>query len=51
MAQSNASGVLVHALPGHPIQDMNCGGDDCNATLTIPAAMVHLEASVAQALE
>ncbi|KAM8868907.1 uncharacterized protein AB9W97_016515 [Spinachia spinachia] len=51
MVQSNASGVLVYALRGRPIQDMNCVGDDCNATLAIPAAMVHTEASVAQALE
>uniref|UniRef100_A0A671WQP7 Si:dkey-256h2.1 n=1 Tax=Sparus aurata TaxID=8175 RepID=A0A671WQP7_SPAAU len=51
MAKSNASGVLVYALPGNPIQDMNCVDDECNATLSIPAAMVHLEPSVAQALE
>uniref|UniRef100_A0A8C2WH22 Si:dkey-256h2.1 n=1 Tax=Cyclopterus lumpus TaxID=8103 RepID=A0A8C2WH22_CYCLU len=51
MAKSNASGVLVYALPGNPIQDMNCVGDECDATLAIPAAMVHLEVSVARALE
>ncbi|KAM8734039.1 uncharacterized protein AB9X84_022967 [Acanthopagrus schlegelii] len=51
MAKSNASGVLVYALPGNPIQDMNCVDDECNTTLSIPAAMVHLEPSVAQALE
>uniref|UniRef100_UPI0037E9351E uncharacterized protein n=1 Tax=Semicossyphus pulcher TaxID=241346 RepID=UPI0037E9351E len=51
MAKSNASGVLVYALPGNPIQDMNCEGDDCNTTLSIPASMVHLEPSVAQALK
>ncbi|KAF7661228.1 hypothetical protein LDENG_00266700 [Lucifuga dentata] len=50
MAKSNASGVLVHALPGNPIQDMNCVGDECLSPLGIPAAMVHLEVSVAQAL-
>ncbi|XP_044064160.1 uncharacterized protein si:dkey-256h2.1 [Siniperca chuatsi] len=51
MAKSNASGVLVYALPGNPIQDMNCVGDECNSTLSIPAAMVHQEVSVAQALQ
>ena len=51
MAKSNASGVLVYALPGNPIQDMNCVDDECNTTLSIPTAMVHLEPSVAQALE
>lgn len=51
MAKSNASGVLVYALPGNPIQDMNCVEDECNTTLEIPAAMVHLELSVAQALQ
>ncbi|XP_041798340.1 uncharacterized protein si:dkey-256h2.1 isoform X2 [Chelmon rostratus] len=50
MVKSNASGVLVYALPGNPIQDMNCVGDECNTTLSIPAAMVHLEPSVAQEL-
>lgn len=50
MAKSNASGVLVYALPGNPIQDMNCVGDECYSPLVIPAAMVHLEPSVAQAL-
>ncbi|KAG7216467.1 hypothetical protein INR49_001953 [Caranx melampygus] len=50
MAKSNASGVLVYALPGNPIQDMNCVEDECYSRLGIPAAMVHLEPSVAQAL-
>nr|XP_019958974.1 PREDICTED: uncharacterized protein LOC109639771 [Paralichthys olivaceus] len=50
MAKSNASGVLVYALPGNPIQDMNCVEDECYSPLNIPAAMVHLELSVAQAL-
>ncbi|XP_041648683.1 uncharacterized protein si:dkey-256h2.1 isoform X2 [Cheilinus undulatus] len=51
MAKSNASGVLVYALPGNPLQDMNCEGDDCDTTLNIPASMVHFEPSVAQVLE
>lgn len=51
MAKSNASGVLVYALPGNPIQDMNCVGDECNSMLSIPASMVHQEPSVAQALQ
>lgn len=51
MAKSNASGVLVYALPGNPIQDMNCVKDECDTTLEIPAAMVHLEVSVAEALQ
>ncbi|KAM4600691.1 uncharacterized protein ACJ7VT_020595 [Polymixia lowei] len=50
MAKSNASGVLVYAFPGNPIQDMNCLGDECSTTLGVPASMVHLEGSVAQAL-
>lgn len=50
MAKSNASGVLVHALPGNSLQDMNCVEDQCDTTLDIPAAMVHLEPGVAQAL-
>lgn len=50
MAKSNASGVLVHARPGNPIQDMNCVDDECYSPLDIPAGMVHLEPSVAQAL-
>ncbi|TRY56867.1 hypothetical protein DNTS_013957 [Danionella cerebrum] len=50
MAESNASGVLVYALPGNPIQDMNCVGDECSTSLNIPASMVHVEPSVAQAL-
>ncbi|TKS82579.1 hypothetical protein D9C73_016688 [Collichthys lucidus] len=51
MAKSGASGVLVYALPGNPIQDMNCVGDECITALGIPAAMVHLEVSVAQGLQ
>ncbi|TNN49682.1 hypothetical protein EYF80_040132 [Liparis tanakae] len=51
MARSNASGVLVYALPGNPIRDMNCVGGECDTTLAIPAAMVHREAPVARALE
>lgn len=50
MAKSNASGVLVYALPGNSLQDMNCVEDQCDTTLDIPAAMVHLEPGVAQAL-
>lgn len=50
MAKSNASGVLVYALPGNSLQDMNCVEDQCNTTLNIPAAMVHLEPAVAQTL-
>lgn len=51
MANANASGVLVHTLAGAPIQDMNCVEDECNTTLQIPAAMVHPEASVVEALQ
>lgn len=51
MAKSGASGVLVYTLPGNPIQDMNCVGDECITALGIPAAMVHLEVSVAQGLQ
>ncbi|KAK3518315.1 hypothetical protein QTP86_003675 [Hemibagrus guttatus] len=50
MADSKAVGVLVYALPGNPIQDMHCAGDECNTTLNIPAAMLHYEPAVAQAL-
>ncbi|KAM9310513.1 uncharacterized protein KZ484_026388 isoform 2-T2 [Pholidichthys leucotaenia] len=50
MAKSNASGVLVYALPGNPLQDMNCVGDECDTELGIPAAMVHQEPLVAQEL-
>ncbi|XP_047217316.1 uncharacterized protein si:dkey-256h2.1 isoform X2 [Girardinichthys multiradiatus] len=50
MAKSNASGVLVYSLPGNPIQDMNCVDLECFLPLGIPAAMVHQEVSVAQAL-
>ncbi|KAE8289221.1 hypothetical protein D5F01_LYC13102 [Larimichthys crocea] len=51
MAKHNASGVLVYALPGNPIQDLNCDEDDCNTTVSIPASMVHLEDSVVQGLQ
>ncbi|XP_034729405.1 uncharacterized protein si:dkey-256h2.1 [Etheostoma cragini] len=51
MAKFNASGVLVYAFPGNPIQDMNCDGDECDTKLEIPAAMVHLEGSVVHALQ
>ncbi|KAM4735367.1 uncharacterized protein FYW61_005887 isoform 2-T2 [Anableps anableps] len=51
MAKSSASGVLVYSLPGNPIQDMNCAGEECFFPLGIPAAMVHQEVSVAQALQ
>ncbi|KAM3872992.1 uncharacterized protein ACN63O_001979 [Diretmus argenteus] len=50
MVRSNASGVLVYSLPGNSIQDMNCEGDECSTPLSIPAAMVHQEPSVAEAL-
>ncbi|XP_013871856.1 uncharacterized protein si:dkey-256h2.1 [Austrofundulus limnaeus] len=50
MVKSRAVGVLVYALPGNPIQDMNCVGDECYVRFSIPAAMVHMEVSVAQAL-
>ncbi|XP_039886666.1 uncharacterized protein si:dkey-256h2.1 isoform X3 [Simochromis diagramma] len=50
MAKSNASGVLVYALPGNPLQDMNCVGDECFSLLSIPAAMVHQDPAVAQML-
>ncbi|XP_008297579.1 uncharacterized protein LOC103370331 [Stegastes partitus] len=50
MAKSNASGVLVYSLLSDPIQDMNCVGEECSSPLGIPAAMVHYEPSVAQAL-
>ncbi|KAM9724273.1 uncharacterized protein ACNS7B_019404 [Menidia menidia] len=50
MAKSNASGVLVYSLPGNPIRDMNCAGDECSTPLSIPAAMVHPEVSVSEAL-
>lgn len=49
-ALANASGVLVYALPGRPLQDMNCAEDECNTTLKIPAAMVHVEPAVVRAL-
>ncbi|XP_028834783.1 uncharacterized protein LOC114789691 [Denticeps clupeoides] len=50
MADSKAAGVLVYALLGNPVQDMNCVGEECYTALNIPAAMVHLEASVHNAL-
>lgn len=50
MANANASGVLIYTLAGDPIQDMNCVEDECNTTLKIPAAMVHPEPSVVEAL-
>lgn len=50
MANANASGVLIHTLAGDPIQDMNCVEEECNTTLQIPAAMVHPEPSVVEAL-
>ncbi|KAG5271644.1 hypothetical protein AALO_G00182310 [Alosa alosa] len=46
MAASKAVGVLVYASTGHPIKDMDCIGEECYTALGIPAAMVHLEASV-----
>lgn len=51
MAKSRASGVLVYALPGNPIQDMNCVEDECSTPLGIPAAMVHQQLSVARTLQ
>ncbi|XP_061530766.1 uncharacterized protein si:dkey-256h2.1 isoform X2 [Phycodurus eques] len=50
MAKSNASGVLVSALPGNAIRDMNCVGAECFAPLSLPAAMVHLQPAVTHAL-
>ncbi|KAJ0066633.1 hypothetical protein NL108_016476, partial [Boleophthalmus pectinirostris] len=50
MARSNASGVLVYAGAGQPIRDMTCVGAECEVALDLPAAMVHLEPSVAQSL-
>lgn len=50
MADSKAVGVLIYALPGNPIQDMNCAGEECNTTLNIPASMLHYEPAVAQGL-
>jgi len=51
MAKLNASGVLVFARDSNPLQDMNCQGEECSTKLTgIPAATVHWEPSVAQAL-
>ncbi|XP_030225246.1 uncharacterized protein si:dkey-256h2.1 isoform X1 [Gadus morhua] len=52
MAQSNASGVLVWASEGRPLQNMNCQGEEeCSTKLPdVPASMVHREASVIEAL-
>ncbi|KAJ7985419.1 hypothetical protein DPEC_G00351850 [Dallia pectoralis] len=50
MALSKATGVLVYARSGNPIQDMNCVGDECSTPLGLPAAMVPREPSVIQAL-
>lgn len=51
MAKSNVSGVLVYVGPGKPLQDMTCAGAECDPpSLDVPAAMVHLEPSVVQAL-
>ncbi|KAF7692019.1 uncharacterized protein si:dkey-256h2.1 isoform X1 [Silurus meridionalis] len=50
MEDSKAVGVLVYVLPGNPIQDMNCDGDECNTTLKIAASMLHFEPAVSQAL-
>ena len=52
MARSNASGVLVWAPDGRPLQDMNCQGEEeCSTKLPdFPASMVHREGSVVQAL-
>uniref|UniRef100_A0A8C6TMP4 Si:dkey-256h2.1 n=1 Tax=Neogobius melanostomus TaxID=47308 RepID=A0A8C6TMP4_9GOBI len=51
LAKSNVSGVLVYAGPGKPIRDMTCEGAECDPpALDVPAAMVHLEPSVVQAL-
>jgi hypothetical protein len=40
----SASGLLVYAEEGEDIVDMNCGGDDCNTQLNIPATMIPFEA-------
>lgn len=50
MAKSNASGVLVYAGAGRPLQDMNCVEDECDTSLSVPASMVHLDPAVAQGL-
>ncbi|XP_049585613.1 uncharacterized protein si:dkey-256h2.1 [Syngnathus scovelli] len=50
MAKSNASGVLVYALAGNSIQDMNCVDAECLTPLGLPAAMVHIQPAVARAL-
>ncbi|KAK7886532.1 hypothetical protein WMY93_026153 [Mugilogobius chulae] len=51
MARSNASGVLVYDAAGQPVRDMTCEGTECEADPpNVPAAMVHLEPSVVQAL-
>ncbi|XP_048883064.1 uncharacterized protein si:dkey-256h2.1 [Brienomyrus brachyistius] len=46
MASSEASGVLVYAAMGNPIQDMNCEGSECLTLLTIPASMVPAQPAV-----
>ncbi|NP_001373269.1 uncharacterized protein LOC337520 precursor [Danio rerio] len=51
MEKSNATGVLVYALPGNNIQDMNCKGDECFTSLHIPASMVHFQPKVKEALQ
>nr|XP_005999526.1 PREDICTED: uncharacterized protein LOC102348151 [Latimeria chalumnae] len=50
MEQSGAAGVLVYAGPGKAIQDMDCIGTECYYRLNIPAAMVHFETDVMDAL-
>ncbi|XP_019734212.1 uncharacterized protein LOC109521043 [Hippocampus comes] len=50
MAKSNASGVLVYALAGNAIQDMNCVDTECLTPLALPAAMVHNQPAVTRML-
>ncbi|XP_077432569.1 uncharacterized protein LOC144058154 [Vanacampus margaritifer] len=50
MAKSSASGVLVYALAGNAIQDMNCVDAECLTPLELPAAMVHIHPAVTRAL-
>ncbi|KAJ8036127.1 hypothetical protein HOLleu_20006 [Holothuria leucospilota] len=40
MEQSGAVGVLVYALPGHPVDDMNCVDDECLSPPSISASMI-----------
>ncbi|XP_038058293.1 uncharacterized protein LOC119729686 isoform X2 [Patiria miniata] len=40
MEQSSATGVIVYADLGQPVQDMNCEGAECDAPPSIPATMV-----------